>query len=613
MPRSGGIYTLPAGNPVVTLTVISSTWANTTLSDVATALTASLPVDGTAPMTGVLRLIDGASGAPGLTWATETTSGWYRIGLNQFGFSVGGGNALSVNANRGWNIPAPAAGAALTVNGNLVVTAPASGTALSVFSAGLATIASFDSTRAGGGIITLTNSGTVAAFLGTGTDVSAGVTLGDLVLSAGTAARSTQIVRGGGNGLALTVAGTGAVSISTPSSGVALTINGAAAQIGIFNGNAGNSYFDYQRSSVLIGRIGSADSVVAGGAITDFGISTPGGGLNIATGVSSTSRITISSAGAVVINAPSGGTALAVTGLNGGNALIVNGGNSAGDRSALFQNGAGTSVFLSLFGDGHGTLGPTSILGLSWTSGGAVSIANPSSGNPLTITTSSAGNALVCSDGTNTSTAIAFSGTHHLQVGATAAFALDLVAQGTVVAILSSGVLIGGAPGGDQGVGTLNATGLFVNGIPILKTVVKTADTTRTNNAVVSADPDLTFNVVAGHRYYFKFVVYINSASAGGVQWATAITGTVTAPSYAISTRDMATGGFAASTAANVGAGGGSLGTAAASSVGDWAIVEGQINALTSGAIAFSWAQNTSNAAGTAVGAGSYGTLTQLS
>jgi len=48
MPRNGsGQYTLPAGNPAVTGTTISSSgWANPTLSDIASALTASISVDG---------------------------------------------------------------------------------------------------------------------------------------------------------------------------------------------------------------------------------------------------------------------------------------------------------------------------------------------------------------------------------------------------------------------------------------------------------------------------------------------------------------------------------------------------------------------------------------
>lgn len=47
MARNGsGAYSLPAGNPVVTGTVISSTTMNSTLSDIATALTASIANDG---------------------------------------------------------------------------------------------------------------------------------------------------------------------------------------------------------------------------------------------------------------------------------------------------------------------------------------------------------------------------------------------------------------------------------------------------------------------------------------------------------------------------------------------------------------------------------------
>jgi len=57
MSRNGsGVYSLPAGNPVVTQTTISSTWANTTLSDIATALTGSLAADGQTPMTGALDM-----------------------------------------------------------------------------------------------------------------------------------------------------------------------------------------------------------------------------------------------------------------------------------------------------------------------------------------------------------------------------------------------------------------------------------------------------------------------------------------------------------------------------------------------------------------------------
>jgi hypothetical protein len=57
MSRNGsGTYTLPAGNPVVTGTTISSVWANSTLSDMANALTQSVATDGQSPMTGALNM-----------------------------------------------------------------------------------------------------------------------------------------------------------------------------------------------------------------------------------------------------------------------------------------------------------------------------------------------------------------------------------------------------------------------------------------------------------------------------------------------------------------------------------------------------------------------------
>jgi hypothetical protein len=57
MSRNGsGTYTLPAGNPVVTGTTISTTWANNTLNDIAATLTDSVAADGQTPMTGDLDL-----------------------------------------------------------------------------------------------------------------------------------------------------------------------------------------------------------------------------------------------------------------------------------------------------------------------------------------------------------------------------------------------------------------------------------------------------------------------------------------------------------------------------------------------------------------------------
>ena len=57
MSRNGsGVYSLPAGNPVITQTTISSSWANNTMNDLAAALTDSVAADGQTPMTGNLDL-----------------------------------------------------------------------------------------------------------------------------------------------------------------------------------------------------------------------------------------------------------------------------------------------------------------------------------------------------------------------------------------------------------------------------------------------------------------------------------------------------------------------------------------------------------------------------
>lgn len=82
--NSSGTYSLPSGNPVVTGTTITSSWANTTLSDIATALTDSLSRSGLGSMTAGLGLFDGTSSLPGLAWGTELTSGLYRAGAADY-------------------------------------------------------------------------------------------------------------------------------------------------------------------------------------------------------------------------------------------------------------------------------------------------------------------------------------------------------------------------------------------------------------------------------------------------------------------------------------------------------------------------------------------------
>jgi hypothetical protein len=57
MARNGsGTYSLPAGNPVTTGSTISSSWGNTTLTDIASALSQSISQDGQTPVTANLPM-----------------------------------------------------------------------------------------------------------------------------------------------------------------------------------------------------------------------------------------------------------------------------------------------------------------------------------------------------------------------------------------------------------------------------------------------------------------------------------------------------------------------------------------------------------------------------
>jgi len=101
MPRNGsGVYSLPsATNPVVTATTITSTWANSTLTDVGDALTGSLARDGSGGMTGALRLADGSIAVPGIAFSAETTTGFSRPATNVLVGSVGGLEKFRLNAS----------------------------------------------------------------------------------------------------------------------------------------------------------------------------------------------------------------------------------------------------------------------------------------------------------------------------------------------------------------------------------------------------------------------------------------------------------------------------------------------------------------------------------
>jgi hypothetical protein len=92
MSRDGsGNYSPPAGDyPVVAGTVIESVAFNNIISDIANELGNSLATDGQTAMTGTLKLADGSTAAPSLSFNADATTGITRPETNSLGFVAGG-------------------------------------------------------------------------------------------------------------------------------------------------------------------------------------------------------------------------------------------------------------------------------------------------------------------------------------------------------------------------------------------------------------------------------------------------------------------------------------------------------------------------------------------
>jgi hypothetical protein len=101
MARNGaGTYTLPAGNPVTTGTTISSSWANSTLNDIASGLTTSLAYDGqTAPVANLPMATYAHTGVGNATVRTMyAAAGQVQDGTFQYLTSVAGTNSITATA-----------------------------------------------------------------------------------------------------------------------------------------------------------------------------------------------------------------------------------------------------------------------------------------------------------------------------------------------------------------------------------------------------------------------------------------------------------------------------------------------------------------------------------
>jgi len=334
MSRNGvGVYTLPAGNPVVTLTTITSAWANTTLSDIATALTQSLATTGVSSMTGPLKLVDGSAAAPGLAWASETNSGWYRIGGSAFGFSLAGTLSLTVNAGRVWTIAAPSANTALTING-----ASASPALIVNGAAGAGNskgILIQSGTNAADYALKIQNQASAFDIFNVAGDTSMSFQRGGALPSLSINASGAVRVDAPSTGATLTLVGTAGFStliITPPTNQNAIQLTGTDIVQCLANSAAAanRSSFVFQQAGSTKGAIGAdgGQALITGSTNGDFCIvASVGAGagafrVSTAAGGGST-QLLISATGTVTIAAPASGDVLAITGRAAGTATFT--------------------------------------------------------------------------------------------------------------------------------------------------------------------------------------------------------------------------------------------------------------------------------------------------
>jgi hypothetical protein len=309
----GGTYTLPAGNPVVTGTTITSTWANTTLTDIATALTDSLSRSGLGGMTAALLGTDGTAAAPAYSFTSEPDTGLYLFGPNQLGFATGGVFRGRIESSGGWFIPAPTSGGSFTITA----------------------ITGNEATQWTDGTVQLT-----AALDGS----PAGLF--------GTASNHPLILRTNA-GTRITVAAAGNVTVAAPSSGVH-TINGLGAPGSL---------------SLSIPAAGTGDFQISDATRTAYlGIFPTGGYVGTRTnhpiGIYSNNaeRVLIAAAGNVTINAPSSGQTLTVNATSAtGSGLLALGNTTIGtDNTSQVRFNNITAASASA---GGGAALPATILG----------------------------------------------------------------------------------------------------------------------------------------------------------------------------------------------------------------------------------------------------------
>ncbi len=99
MPRNvNGTFTLVAGNPTITGTVIDSNWANTTMPDLGAEMSDSLSRSGKGGMLAALRSLGGSASVPAYSFTNYVQTGMYMPAAGDLRWSVSGVDKLRLIA-----------------------------------------------------------------------------------------------------------------------------------------------------------------------------------------------------------------------------------------------------------------------------------------------------------------------------------------------------------------------------------------------------------------------------------------------------------------------------------------------------------------------------------
>lgn len=480
---------------------------------------------------------------------------------------------------------------------------------------------------------------------GLGTVNATGLFINGVAVTAGAGAGGVSSITGTANQIAAS-ASTGAVTLSlpqnviipTPASGTALAANFATpsvasdrgalflgsgagdARIGVSTTTAGNAQLNLDTQGVQNWVLGNARGDGS------FRISS-------AQALGTNDRFVISAAGNVSIPLPGSGIALvlpstaATNSLSAANAFLGIGGAFLAGQTELFTAstnplGIGTSGAAALH------FYTNSILAGTVSSSGNWTIAAPSSGNTITasgaaiqfaskttVARGSGSNWIDFQDPTGESAFVGFGNANsNFSIQNLLAGALTLGTNNAVNATISSagGLFMAGATGGDQGAGTINATGLFVNGavVALGRIVVKQASTTSRSTVTLSNDAVYTAAIPSAGTYQFRLDSGLfNNAIAGsqGITYNMNFSGTFTTGVFA---------GYGCFEGGVLGASGSIISSSVAGSTpnvttavltpstGDAGGVMGTLIATAAGTLALSWA-GTTGAASMSIGDGS--------